>query len=40
MIDWSYWLLEIGAWLIAFGITFGAIAGLLWCMAKFLEDRR
>jgi len=41
-IDWGYWLMEIGAWLIAFGLTFGFFAGLLWCIAKMCElnDRR
>jgi hypothetical protein len=40
--DWSYWLMEIGGWLIAFGITFGMLGGLLWCIAKLCEihDRR
>jgi len=36
-IDWGYWLLEIGAWLIAFGFTFGLFAGLLWCIATLCE---
>jgi hypothetical protein len=33
----AWLMLEIGAWLIAFGITFGMFAGLLWCVAKLCE---
>jgi len=36
-IDLAYWFMEIGTWLIAIGLTFGAFAGLLWCMAKLCE---
>jgi len=41
-IDWAYWLMELGTWLIALGITLGLFAGLLWCIAKLCElnDRR
>jgi hypothetical protein len=40
--DWAWLAVEIGAWLIAFGITFGMLGGLLWCIAKLCElnDRR
>jgi uncharacterized membrane protein len=41
-IDWGYWLMEIGSWVIAFALTFGLFGGLLWCIAKLCElnDRR
>lgn len=40
--DWGYWLMEIGAWIIAFALTFGLFGGLLWCIATLCElnDRR
>lgn len=36
-IDWGWLLMEIGAWLIAVGLTLGSFAGLLWCLAKLCE---
>jgi hypothetical protein len=32
-IDWAYWLMEIGSWLISIGLTFGSFVGMLWVMA-------
>lgn len=38
------WLIEIGGWIIAFGITGLAFIGLLWVLAKlceaFMGDRK
>ena len=36
-IDWGYWLMEIGAWIISFALTFGLFAGLLWCLAWIVD---
>jgi hypothetical protein len=36
-IDWGYWLMEIGAWLISIGLTIGIFTGFLWCVAKLCE---
>jgi hypothetical protein len=30
-------MMDIGLWLIAIGLFIGAMAGLLWCMAKLIE---
>lgn len=30
-------LIDLGAWIISFALTFGMFAGLLWCMAKICE---
>jgi hypothetical protein len=40
--DWAWLAVEVGAWLIAIGITFGCFVGLLWCLAKLcdINDRR
>jgi hypothetical protein len=35
--SWAWWLMELGTWLVAIGLTLGAFAGLLWCMAKLCE---
>lgn len=36
-IDWGWWLMEIGAWLISIGLTLGMFVGLLWCLAKLVD---
>lgn len=40
--EFAEFLMEIGAWIISFALTFGLFAGLLWCLAKLCEigDRR
>jgi hypothetical protein len=36
-LSWGWLMMDIGLWLIAIGVFIGAMAGLLWCMAKLIE---
>lgn len=35
--EFAEFLMDVGTWLIAIGLTLGAFAGLLWCVAKLIE---
>ena len=39
-IDWAYWLMEIGAWLISFALTFGFLLGVLWLVAYLMRGKK
>jgi len=39
-IDWGYWLMEVGAWIISFALTFGLFLALLWIGATLIGDRK
>ena len=35
----AWWLMEVGTWFVAIGLTFGLFAGLLWLGAFLIGER-